>query len=479
VYLVFLRLLSRQNYYTFEDQILFALAILRSRPDIVHEYQHFYEYILVDELQDFTPAQVQLFLRLCREKRHILAFGDRDQEVRVKKTGAASVFGQFSEMDSCGSGNSHHLSTNFRSTQHILDLVDHLRNFQMANKRPRLLSAYGSDGEFPIMLYVRIYDNQHDDMSLSYEEGIRAIPPEIMVQAAIEQMERIPETERGSVALIAAKSSWSLSIERYLKSQKLHFSVLSTKSLYQLHHVERFLVYLRLIIDPGSDNDVGWFLRNSLVPYFENSQVEKLKTIAKQLNRSLFDLLAENKVFNMIQVAAGQQVALEQHLTMMKQFRFDSLVGEVEKALKTIENNPIAVIAEQGQKREDVATVLKDLRLKTVTAALVEIKQHISFLGEEQKHTGLIATTVDHAKSEEFDTVFLIGADYIPQPMFPNIIDSYRRRLYVSTSRARQRLFLVVNGNGPTRNPILASIPGDLYSDVVWTPQRSENDVPV
>src|SRR6185312_8812553 len=254
------------------------------------------------------------------------------------------------------------------------------------------------------------------------------------------------------------------------------FSVLSNRSLYQLHHVDRFLVYLRLIIAPRSDDDVGWFLRNSLVPYLESNQVKTLKTIAKELNRSLFDLLGENKVLSRAQVTADQQSALQKHLAIIKPFGPISLVSEVERAVTTIESNPIAVIAQHEQKAEDVETVLKDLRHKTVATALAEIKQHISFLGEEQKHTGLIATTVDHAKSEEFDTVFLIGADYIPQPAFPNIIGSYKRKLYVSTSRARQRLFLVINGNGPIRNPILASIPGDLYSDVVWTPQRREND---
>ncbi len=477
VYLVFLRLMSQENYYTFDDQILFALAILRNRPDIVREYQHFYEYILVDELQDFTPAQVELFLQLCRVQPNVLTFGDRDQEVRVKKTGAASVFEQLAQKESCGVGNSHHLSTNFRSTQHILDLVDHLRNYQVAYKRPRLLSAYGPDGEFPVMLRVRTYDDQRDDMSMSYEEGITAVPVELMMRAALEQMEQIPESERGSVALIAAKGNWSLLIERYLKSQKLHFSVLSNKSLYQLHHVDRFLVYLRLIADPRSDDDVGWLLRNSLVPYLESNQVKTLKAIAKGMNRSLFDLLGENKVLSRAHVTSEQQSALQKHLAVITQFRSISPVSEVEKALKTTENNPIAVIAEHEQKAEDIATVLKDLRYKTVNAALAEIKQHISFLGEEQKHKGLIATTVDHAKSEEFDTVFLIGADYIPQPAFPNIIASYKRRLYVSTSRVRQRLFLVVNGNGPIVNPILSSIPSHLYREVVWAPQRSENDV--
>lgn len=77
------------------------MAVLR-RHTTTQEYWHFYEYIIIDELQDFTPAQAKLFLQLCTAQRNVLAFGDRDQEIRVKETSAASVFGRFARMDSCG-----------------------------------------------------------------------------------------------------------------------------------------------------------------------------------------------------------------------------------------------------------------------------------------------------------------------------------------------------------------------------------------
>ena len=38
---------------------LFALAILHTNPEILHEYQHYFEHIIIDELQDFSPAKVE------------------------------------------------------------------------------------------------------------------------------------------------------------------------------------------------------------------------------------------------------------------------------------------------------------------------------------------------------------------------------------------------------------------------------------
>ena len=114
--------------------------------------------------------------------------------------------------------------------------------------------------------------------------------------------------------------------------------------------------------------------------------------------------------------------------------------------------------------------MLHYLQLKTVTAAVTEIKQNLSFLEEEQKHTGLIVTTIDHAKSEEFDTVFLLGADYLGGHLNSRILLTYKRRLYVSISRARRRLYLVVSTESQIINPLFSSIPNHLYKEVVCAP---------
>ena len=58
-------------------------------------------------------------------------------------------------MESCGQGNAHQLTTNFRSTQRILDLVSYVRDFQESRKRPPLKSALEENGEFPVVTSYR------------------------------------------------------------------------------------------------------------------------------------------------------------------------------------------------------------------------------------------------------------------------------------------------------------------------------------
>jgi superfamily I DNA/RNA helicase len=49
-----------QGVYTFDDQVLFALAILKANPEVAIQWQRKYEHIIIDEFQDFTPAGAKL-----------------------------------------------------------------------------------------------------------------------------------------------------------------------------------------------------------------------------------------------------------------------------------------------------------------------------------------------------------------------------------------------------------------------------------
>ena len=306
------------------------MAVLR-RHTTTQEYWHFYEYIIIDELQDFTPAQAKLFLQLCTAQRNVLAFGDRDQEIRVKETSAASVFGRFARMDSCGADRAHHLTLNFRSTQRILDLTSYVRDYSESNKRPPLKSAQGEGGELPILL--RVPSNGDQRASNDIANGGQHIPVagmtwlERLVQASLEQMQQIPEPDRGSVALMVMKSNWSIDVENYLKARGVDFAVLNNQPFYQQHHVNRALAYLRLIADPRCDQDVEQLLRYCVVPYFDAEQVKTLKEIAQTANYPLIKVLRNDRALRKANVTPEQEVALQRHLAVITRFQPANLVS--------------------------------------------------------------------------------------------------------------------------------------------------------
>jgi RecQ family ATP-dependent DNA helicase len=87
----YLLLLGERGLYTYDDQILFALAILQAKPDIARTYQRLYEHILIDEYQDLTAAELQLIGILGQQYGNVMAFGDDAQDIRVKNEPKSTV----------------------------------------------------------------------------------------------------------------------------------------------------------------------------------------------------------------------------------------------------------------------------------------------------------------------------------------------------------------------------------------------------
>lgn len=474
VYMTFLQLMGEANYYTYEDQILFALTILRMHPTIMKEYQQFYEYVIVDELQDFTLAQSHLLLEICSLQRNVLVFGDRDQEIRPKEREGVHVFNEFALLESCGKENTHHFTTNFRSTRFIVLLIDWIR--QEIYKRPRLFASSDQvQGVKPVL--VRIEGTKELRNSGDTAKAVKnADNVSNIMEAVLAQTERIPEKERGTTALILSSKEMVIPIADYLGLHGHGFSLLEGQPLFQLHHVDRILVYFRLIFDATRDQDVERLLQYCVVPHLDDQQIKILR--GEATHRTLLTVLRDKSSLEKANISFEQQKALHTHLAVIESFSGTSQVKDVVEAIKAIENGPMTRIAEQEQKMEDVRNALRNLNHQSVKEALAYVEQHISFLSiGAEKHTGLIITTVDYAKSQEFDTVFLIGADEPSKHKFPNTSYTHqlrqKRRLYVGMSRAKKRLYLVVNDENFAKHPILSTIPKHLYNEEVWSPSSS------
>jgi len=95
-----------------------------------------------------------------------------------------------------------------------------------------------------------------------------------------------------------------------------------------------------------------------------------------------------------------------------------------------------------------------------------DINRHISFLEEHRTYQQLIITSVDNAKSQAFDTVFLLGAQAL-NVNYPN----HRARLYVSISRARQRFFFLVDerfDEARGDDALLPWLKRELHDKLLW-----------
>ncbi len=116
--------LRRRQRYDFSDMVLHVLHALESYPDLRHELQEQYQFLLVDEFQDTNDAQLRILYALNDNPVHegnpdVMVVGDDDQA--IYKFQGAEVSNILHFRDTYPESQVITLRHNYRSRQEILD----------------------------------------------------------------------------------------------------------------------------------------------------------------------------------------------------------------------------------------------------------------------------------------------------------------------------------------------------------------------
>lgn len=104
----------------YDDQILLAVRLLESNPDILEEYKQFSKHLLVDEYQDINSAQFRLIqLLVSNQTDGLFVVGDDDQSIYSWRGGSPQFIRQF-ESDFNPNAKIIPLTTSYRCHKNIL-----------------------------------------------------------------------------------------------------------------------------------------------------------------------------------------------------------------------------------------------------------------------------------------------------------------------------------------------------------------------
>lgn len=444
VYALWIQVLELQGEagcYGFADQVFLALALLATQPDIAQVYQGFYEAILVDEYQDLTPAAAALLHHLTDAQHFLIAFGDPEQDIRPRPQEGPSDSEAFLSGDGCGP---HALTRNFRATQPILDLVLAVRNTKLPAQQRLgvLIAAQTRDGPLPQVHRLP----PCADKQANLDQQVR-----YAVQLAVELQTRGVNTP----ALIVAKSGMMTPVEHVLRQLHVPYQR-QGRSPWELSFIHPIVRLLRLIQSP-QEEDVAWWLQHALVPYLTANHLQRLR--AQQGQRSLWDTLQDVTSREAARLSEEQRAALERFSALVLALDATSTVEEVLTAFQELPDNPMrAAMGDEGR-REELQAALDMVRRLKVTQALTEIMRMGGGVPtDELEGQVILLTTIDHAKSQEFRVVILLGLEEL----------RHNRRFYVALSRAQEELHLIGTALG-----LLEKIPHPLY-EVVAVPVEAQ-----
>ncbi len=154
-YQAYCKVLRERQLMDYDDQMVYALQILRQYPDILRAIQARYRYFCVDEAQDTSKIQHTIIRLLAKQSNNLFMVGDEDQSIYGFRAAYPQALTQFDTVYPYAKVL--YMEQNYRSTQQIVAAADKFIQ-KNQNRRPKHMKA--TQGSGPAIQEVSLYDRQ-------------------------------------------------------------------------------------------------------------------------------------------------------------------------------------------------------------------------------------------------------------------------------------------------------------------------------
>lgn len=424
----------------FDDLLYYTNVLLRDNPDILHHYQEYFRYILVDEYQDTNFAQHLIISQLTKENHSLCVVGDDAQSIYSFR--GANIRNILNLKNAYPDLQIFKLEQNYRSTQTIINVANSLIDKNTEQIRKQVFSKNDLGSKIEV---VQSYSD--------YEEAF-------LVSNRISQVKMLSHDSYNEFAILYRTNAQSRILEESLRKRNIPYRIYGGLSFYQRKEIKDAIAYFRLSINPNDDealkrvinfpargigdttvnkllrcaidNRVSmWQVINDLAQYPPgiNKGTEKKLLAFRDLIQSFIVLNNEGK--NAEEVA--KHIIRETQLLSM--LRSDNTPESISKQenLHELINGTTEFIANKLEEGAEDSISLTDF-LGEVSLATDQDTQD----GDGEK---LTLMTVHAAKGLEFSNVFIVGVE---EELFPSSmcttqseIEEERRLLYVAITRAK------------------------------------------
>jgi DNA helicase-2/ATP-dependent DNA helicase PcrA len=488
-YTAYQKLLRAANAVDFGDLLLLLVDLFHRRPDVLEVYRHRFRHVLVDEFQDTNRVQYQLLRLLSPPGSNLVVVGDDDQS--IYRWRGAQVDNLLNFPSDYPTAKVVKLEQNYRSDQNVLESAHAVISHNRRRMDKKLWSARPA-GE-PLRLIIS-RDERSEAIQIS--ECLRSLNRESF----------IPYEE---MAVFFRVNAQSRVLEEAFRLSRIPYTLVSGRSFYERAEIKDAASYLRLMVNPKSDQDLLRII-NTPARGIGDTTVERLTDFAGRSGESLYETLSRASE---LPLQAAAQKRLSGFLALLQSLveagrkaegaaaavqamlegtgLIETLSAEgTDEALGRVEN-----LREFWGAAQEFDLSLAELpsgpeSLAVDIPAIQGFLERISLLGEADAQAGegkVSLMTLHAAKGLEFDAVIMAGME---EGIFPHqraleetadeeSLDEERRLAYVGFTRAKRRLILSLSQsralfgelkfNPPSR--FLREVPPHLFEEVRELPQ--------
>ena len=446
IYELYQRALRNANAMDFGDLLSFTYQLLATNQAVREQYQHQFEYVLVDEFQDTNDVQYKIVKLLAGEKKNLLVVGDDDQSIYAFR--GATIQNILDFEDDFADTKVIKLEQNYRSTSNILDSAHSVILKNSGRKDKKVWTAQGS-GE-PLHLFAG--SDETEEANFIAREINKRIDAGISFQ---------------DIACFYRTNAQSRALEEAFLTYKIPYRIFGGLKFYDRKEIKDLIAYLRLIANQSDDQA---FLRIINTPT-RGIGAQTIVTIAQsaKLDGISFFESAREVVKSNKSVAAFVRL-IDGFIAEYQNKRLHELLQKItEKTdyvtrLRAMKDDPqaqsrieniqeligLAITTEFAEDQDPLQQFLDRVALSTSeensAAAAAEATKHES--GDQKAPSNTVSLMTLHlAKGLEYEIVFFTGFEegLIPhQRTFnsPDEIEEERRLTYVGMTRAKHALYI-------------------------------------
>lgn len=441
-----MKMLKRK--YDFTDMLTKIYELFLRDPIVLQATQRYYEYIIADEIQDFTPIMMNILQLMVNNGTPLMCIGDEDQGIYNFR--GADIYNTLNFTDKFEDSAVYSLTKNRRCAKKILDYAKSVISDNKLRYQ-KVITGVKAGGEISLQPYNTLEGEHLKLMSF---------------------LEKLDEKDIMDSVICYRERSSSIMITELLAEKKIPFYVISGYSAYS-HILYKDLIGVLDALEAPFDKNLSLALykvlpikRDKLFNIFKYDDVNhRFKDDTKQhfANYDYGDAMSVNGFASTMEVLKDLSLKLRTE-TM------DNIFPTVFNLLSKYHWKRIKY-DRAGQKLGEYDNFI-EMRVdkvfnqhKTYKQVSEELNKKIEFCRRnEQTRSGIAISTFHGLKGLEFTNCYLLDLD---NGIFPNnaLIDSKpytedtkdalkecnTRLYYVAITRAKENLYLFYNEDNPTK----------------------------
>lgn len=435
----------KNNAMDFDDLLIKFYELILRFPETLYEFQHKFQYILIDEFQDTNRAQYMIVKKIADVHQNICVVGDDSQSIYAFR--GASIDNILNFKKDYPDLKVFKLEQNYRSSQIIVNAANALIKHNKNQIEKTIWTENEKGQEIAVM---RAFSDN--------DEG-KMVVDKILEQSLTKQI------KYQDIAILYRTNNQSRSFEEALRRKNIPYIIYGGLSFYQRKEVKDLLAYLKVTVNPYEEESLKRII-NYPIRGIGDTSVNKMLLFARQENKQLWDVVCEiEKYKEHFQARAINTITefrmMIQSFQLQQDMNAHELAHHIAKTSKIIGELYADKSVEGISRFENLQELINSIKEFVENDEVIENQelesdkslgsflQSVTLLTDQDKNKDneecIKLMTIHASKGLEFKSVFLVGME---ERLFPSERSSYsledleeeRRLFYVAVTRAERFL---------------------------------------